>query len=108
MTVTGDLIIPIFLAIIAILNFAGLWNQLLLPVTLNTGPKNYVLTRSMASFDSQARYLVDLGQFFAGVCSAEPADASLSARGGHLARERHARPKVQARVSLSGARTSQR
>jgi N-acetylglucosamine transport system permease protein len=51
---------------VAILNFVGLWNQFLLPVALNTDPKNYVLTQGMASFASQAGYSVDFGQLFAG------------------------------------------
>lgn len=54
------------LATVAILNFVGLWNQFLLPVALNTDPKNYVLTQGMASFASQAGYSVDFGQLFAG------------------------------------------
>jgi N-acetylglucosamine transport system permease protein len=55
------------LATVAILNFVGLWNQFLLPVALNTDPKNYVLTQGMASFASQAGYSVDFGALFAGV-----------------------------------------
>ena len=54
------------LATVAILNFVGLWNQFLLPVALNTDPKNYVLTQGMASFASQAGYSVNFGQLFAG------------------------------------------
>ena len=54
------------LATVAILNFVGLWNHFLLPVALNTDPKNYVLTQGMASFASQAGYSVDFGQLFAG------------------------------------------
>jgi len=53
------------LATVAILNFVGLWNQFLLPVALNTDPKNYVLTQGMASFASQAGYSVNFGQLFA-------------------------------------------
>ncbi len=55
------------LATVAILNFVGLWNQFLLPVALNTDPKNYVLTQGMASFAAQAGYSVDFGALFAGV-----------------------------------------
>lgn len=54
------------LATVAILNFVGLWNQFLLPVALNSDPKNYVLTQGMAAFASQAGYSVDFGQLFAG------------------------------------------
>ncbi|MHC5798060.1 carbohydrate ABC transporter permease [Lacisediminihabitans sp. FW035] len=55
------------LATVAILNFVGLWNQFLLPVALNSDPKNYVLTQGMATFASQAGYSVDFGALFAGV-----------------------------------------
>jgi N-acetylglucosamine transport system permease protein len=55
------------LATVAILNFVGLWNQILLPVALNTNPQNYVLTQGMASFASQAGYSVDFGALFAAV-----------------------------------------
>jgi N-acetylglucosamine transport system permease protein len=55
------------LATVAILNFVGLWNQFLLPVALNTDPKDYVLTQGMAQFASQAGYSVDFGALFAAV-----------------------------------------
>jgi N-acetylglucosamine transport system permease protein len=55
------------LATVAILNFVGLWNQFLLPIALNTDPKNYVLTQGMAQFVSQAGYSVDFGAMFAAV-----------------------------------------
>jgi N-acetylglucosamine transport system permease protein len=55
------------LATVAILNFVGLWNQFLLPIALNTDPKNYVLTQGMAQFASQAGYSVDFGALFAAV-----------------------------------------
>lgn len=55
------------LATVAILNFVGLWNQFLLPIALNTNPKNYVLTQGMARFASAAGYSVDFGALFAAV-----------------------------------------
>jgi ABC-type sugar transport system, permease component len=55
------------LATVAILNFVGLWNQFLLPIALNTDPKNWVLTQGMAQFASQAGYSVDFGAMFAAV-----------------------------------------
>lgn len=55
------------LATVAILNFVGLWNQFLLPVALNSDPKNYVLTQGMATFASQAGYSVNFGALFAAV-----------------------------------------
>lgn len=55
------------LSTVAILNFVGLWNQFLLPVALNTNPKDYVLTQGMAAFASQAGYSVDFGALFAAV-----------------------------------------
>ena len=38
----------------------------MLPMSLNTDPKNDVLTPGMASFASQAVHSVDFGQLFAG------------------------------------------
>lgn len=55
------------LATVAILNFVGLWNQFLLPVALNSDPKNYVLTQGMATFAAQAGYSVNFGALFAAV-----------------------------------------
>ena len=55
------------MASVAIFNFLGLWNQFLLPIALNTNPKNYVLTQGMASYQSQAGYAVDYGGLFAAV-----------------------------------------
>ncbi|BDZ49607.1 sugar ABC transporter permease [Frondihabitans sucicola] len=53
------------LATVTILNFVGLWNQFLLPVALNSDPKNWVLTQGMAAFSSQAGYSVNFGALFA-------------------------------------------
>ena len=55
------------MAAVAIFNFLGLWNQFLLPVSLNTNPDRYVLTQGMANFASQAGYAVDFGALFAAV-----------------------------------------
>ena len=55
------------IASVAIFNFLGLWNQFLLPIALNTNPKNYVLSQGMASFASQAGYAVNFGALFAAV-----------------------------------------
>ncbi len=54
------------MASVAIFNFLGLWNQYLLPVALNTTPRNYVLSQAVASFASQAQYRTDYGRLFAG------------------------------------------
>ncbi|UNK69635.1 carbohydrate ABC transporter permease [Microbacterium sp. H1-D42] len=55
------------MAAIAIMNFLGLWNQFLLPISLNTNQDNYVLSQGMASFASAAGYQVDFGALFAAV-----------------------------------------
>ncbi|MEJ1088859.1 carbohydrate ABC transporter permease [Microbacterium sp. Mu-80] len=55
------------MAAIAIMNFLGLWNQFLLPISLNTNQDNYVLSQGMASFASAAGYQVDFGAMFAAV-----------------------------------------
>ncbi len=55
------------IASVAIFNFLGLWNQFLLPIALNTNPKNYVLSQGMASFASQAGYAVNFGALFSAV-----------------------------------------
>jgi N-acetylglucosamine transport system permease protein len=55
------------LATVAIMNFLGLWNQFLLPVALNTNPKNYVLSQGLAAFASSAGYDVNFGSLFAAV-----------------------------------------
>ena len=55
------------LAAVAIMNFLGLWNQFLLPISLNTNQDNYVLSQGMASFASSAGYQVDFGAMFAAV-----------------------------------------
>ncbi|MBS1906741.1 MAG: carbohydrate ABC transporter permease [Actinobacteria bacterium] len=55
------------LAAVAIMNFLGLWNQFLLPISLNTNRDNYVLSQGMASFASSAGYQVDFGALFAAV-----------------------------------------
>lgn len=52
---------------VLIFNFLGLWNQFLIPVALNTNPKNYVLSQGLAAFASQAGYAVDFGELFAAV-----------------------------------------
>ncbi|MDR2320673.1 carbohydrate ABC transporter permease [Microbacterium sp. NPDC089698] len=55
------------LAAVAIMNFLGLWNQFLLPISLNTDQSKYVLSQGMASFASSAGYQVDFGAMFAAV-----------------------------------------
>ncbi|MFP1601857.1 carbohydrate ABC transporter permease [Microbacterium esteraromaticum] len=55
------------MAAIAIMNFLGLWNQFLLPISLNTNQDNYVLSQGMANFASAAGYQVDFGAMFAAV-----------------------------------------
>ncbi len=55
------------MAAVAIMNFLGLWNQFLLPISLNTNKDNYVLSQGMASFASAAGYQVDFGAMFAAV-----------------------------------------
>lgn len=55
------------MAAVAIMNFLGLWNQFLLPISLNTNQDNYVLSQGMASFASAAGYQVDFGAMFAAV-----------------------------------------
>ncbi|REJ06596.1 carbohydrate ABC transporter permease [Microbacterium bovistercoris] len=55
------------MAAIAIMNFLGLWNQFLLPISLNTNRDNYVLSQGMASYASSAGYALDFGQMFAAV-----------------------------------------
>ncbi|MFK4791354.1 carbohydrate ABC transporter permease [Microbacterium sp. ZW T5_56] len=52
---------------VAIMNFLGLWNQFLLPISLNTNKDNYVLSQGMASYASSAGYALDFGQMFAAV-----------------------------------------
>ena len=52
---------------VAIFNFLGLWNQFLLPVSLNTDQDNYVLSQGLSRFASQAGYAVDFGALFASV-----------------------------------------
>ncbi len=54
------------LASVAIFNFLGLWNQFLIPVTINAGgPK--VLSQELAAFAQQMGYAVDFGSLFAAV-----------------------------------------
>jgi N-acetylglucosamine transport system permease protein len=55
------------IASVAIFNFLGLWNQFLLPVSLNSDQDNYVLAQGLARFASQAGYAVDFGALFAAV-----------------------------------------
>ena len=57
------------LATVAILNFVGLWNQFLMPVSLNSSRDTHVLTQGIAAFASQAGYSVDFGALFAAVVS---------------------------------------
>lgn len=54
------------LASVAIFNFLGLWNQFLIPVTINAGgPK--VLSQELFVFAQQMGYAVDFGALFAAV-----------------------------------------
>ncbi len=53
------------MASVAILNLLGLWNQFILPVSLNTKRDQYVLSQGMAYFASQAGYSVNYGALFA-------------------------------------------
>lgn len=55
------------MAAVAIMNFLGLWNQFLLPISLNTNRDNYVLSQGMASYASSAGYALDFGEMFAAV-----------------------------------------
>ncbi|MGN8027319.1 carbohydrate ABC transporter permease [Microbacterium sp. 22242] len=55
------------LAAVAIMNFLGMWNQFLLPISLNSNQDNYVLSQGMAAFASSAGYQVDFGAMFAAV-----------------------------------------
>ncbi len=55
------------MAAVAIMNFLGLWNQFLLPISLNTDQSNYVLSQGMASYASSAGYSLDFGEMFAAV-----------------------------------------
>lgn len=53
------------LASVAIFNFLGLWNQFLIPVTINTKEENWVLSQGVAAFAGQQGYAVDYGSLFA-------------------------------------------
>lgn len=54
------------LASVAIFNFLGLWNQFLIPVSINAaGPR--VLSQGLAAFAGQMGYAVDFGALFAAV-----------------------------------------
>ncbi len=55
------------LSSIAIFNFLGLWNQLLLPLALNTKEEQYVLAQGVFNFANKAKYEVDFGSLFAAV-----------------------------------------
>ena len=55
------------MASVAIFNFLGLWNQFLLPISLNTDKSKYVLSQGMASYASSAGYALDFGEMFAAV-----------------------------------------
>ncbi|SJN31528.1 Transmembrane protein [Microbacterium esteraromaticum] len=55
------------MAAVAIMNFLGLWNQFLLPISLNAEKDNYVLSQGMAAYASSAGYALDFGQMFAAV-----------------------------------------
>lgn len=55
------------LSSIAIFNFLGLWNQLLLPLALNTREEQYVLAQGVFNFANKAKYEVDFGSLFAAV-----------------------------------------
>jgi len=55
------------MAAVAIMNFLGLWNQFLLPISLNTDKSKYVLSQGMASYASSAGYALDFGEMFAAV-----------------------------------------
>lgn len=54
------------LASVAIFNFLGLWNQYLIPVTINTKPEHWVLSQGIVAFAGAQGYAVDFGQLFAG------------------------------------------
>ncbi|MDQ6753422.1 MAG: carbohydrate ABC transporter permease [Actinomycetota bacterium] len=54
------------IASVAIFNFLGLWNQFLIPVSINAaGPR--VLSQGLAAFAGQMGYAVDFGALFAAV-----------------------------------------
>jgi N-acetylglucosamine transport system permease protein len=52
---------------VAIFNFLGLWNQFLLPVSLNTDNSKWVLTQGMAAYANSQVYNVDYGGLFAAI-----------------------------------------
>lgn len=55
------------MAAVAIMNFLGLWNQFLLPISLNANKENWVLSQGMNAYASSAGYALDFGQMFAAV-----------------------------------------
>lgn len=55
------------LASVAIFNFLGLWNQLLLPLALNPKEPQYVLAQGIFTFNNRAKYETDFGVMFAAV-----------------------------------------
>lgn len=52
---------------IATFNFLGMWNQLLLPLALNSNENQYVLAQGVFSFANRANYEVNFGSLFAAV-----------------------------------------
>lgn len=55
------------MASVAIFNFLGLWNQYLIPISLNTKPENYVLSQALGKYLAATTYEVDYGGLFAAV-----------------------------------------
>lgn len=55
------------MASVAIFNFLGLWNQYLIPISINTKEENYVLSQALGHYLSLTTYEVDYGGLFAAV-----------------------------------------
>ena len=54
------------MASVAIFNFLGLWNQYLIPISINSKQENYVLSQALGKYLSMTTYQVDYGGLFAG------------------------------------------
>lgn len=55
------------MASVAIFNFLGLWNQYLIPISINTREENYVLSQALGKYLALTTYEVDYGGLFAAV-----------------------------------------
>lgn len=54
------------MASVAIFNFLGLWNQYLIPISINSNTDNYVLSQALGKYLQMTTYQVDYGGLFAG------------------------------------------